>query len=361
MRFRGELIKKLVSSGVKVYALAPDFTEHERIELIKMGAEPVDSSIDRTGINPIKDLLSTLEMAWLLKKINPDCVMGYFIKPVVYGMIAAWFAGVKHRFALIEGMGFVFMDDPAANSLKRRILKNIVVGLYRISLRHASRVIFINPDDLNDMLELKCVTTHQSVLIPGAGVDLERFNYSMPNSRKTVFILVARMLREKGVCEFVEAASILKKKWKNADFVLVGGTDQNPGSIVAAEIRTWVNKGIVSWAGQVNNVHEYLHDSSVFVLPSYREGLPRSTQEAMAIGRPIITTNVPGCKETVVDGVNGFLIPPRSVDMLVNAMNFFMENNSAIIKMGLESRRIAEARFDVNKINALFIKVLQGA
>ncbi|WP_331838638.1 glycosyltransferase family 4 protein [Hydrogenophilus thermoluteolus] len=170
--------------------------------------------------------------------------------------------------------------------------------------------------------------------------------------------LVAHMLREKGVLEFVAAARRIKANYPEVRFVLVGGLHPNPGSIQKEEIESWVREGVVEWAGQVADVRPWLAQTSVFVLPSYREGVPRSTQEAMAMARPVITTDAPGCRETVMDGVNGFLIPPRDVDALVAAMERFIANPNLIRSMGTESRRLAEERFDVRVVNQRLMQIL---
>ncbi|MCS7241048.1 MAG: glycosyltransferase family 4 protein, partial [Candidatus Bipolaricaulota bacterium] len=170
-----------------------------------------------------------------------------------------------------------------------------------------------------------------------------------PHLSPPTFTLIARLLREKGVREFAEAARRVKEEYPQARFLLIGPLDTNPGAIREEEVRGWVKDGILEWVPWTEDVRPYLAQTSVYVLPSYREGVPRSTQEAMAMARPVITTDVPGCRETVVNGVNGFLVPPRNPQALIQAMKRFLQEPKLVVRMGLESRRLAEDRFDARK------------
>ncbi|MCL1886918.1 MAG: glycosyltransferase family 4 protein, partial [Betaproteobacteria bacterium] len=221
------------------------------------------------------------------------------------------------------------------------------------------KVILLNSDDQTDLMKMKLIDPSRTMLISGIGVDLSFFQNTPAVKEPVTFILIARMLREKGIYDFVHAARILRETYPKTRFLLVGGTDANPGSIKEAELSQWHNEKIVDWARQVSDVRPYLRQSSVFVLPSYyREGLPRSTQEAMAMGRPVITTNSPGCRDTVIDGKNGFIVPVRSPDALVKAMERFIKSPDLIESMGRESRELAEQHYDVNKINRKILSIL---
>lgn len=356
INFRAPLIKTLAARGVHVLALAPNFDDQTRAAMRALGAEPIDTVMSRTGINPIADSIDTWRLSKLLKKLRPDITFGYTIKPVIFGSIAAKLAGVPRRFAMVEGLGYVFTPGAEGFSFKRKILKRIVLWLYRIGMAQADKIIFLNPDDPAELVAAGVLPANKCFLLGGIGVDLLQWPMQPPAISPVTFMLVARLLREKGVEDYVAAARIVKNRYQNARFILLGGLDENPGSITEDDVQTWVNEGLVEWPGHTE-VPPWLMQTSVFVLPSYyREGVPASTQEAMAMGRAVITTDVPGCRETVVNGENGFLIPVRNPQALAEAMMKFIEQPELIIKMGMRSRQIAEEKFDVHKINAALMQ-----
>ncbi len=359
VNFRGPLITALVARGVRVHALAPDYSEDLRARVAALGAEPVEYSLSRAGLNPLRDFHDIWKLTRLLRRISPDATLAYFVKPVIYGSIAAWLARVPYRYSLIAGLGFVFTDHGVAQLTARRLLRLLVEQLYRLALARNLKVIVQNADDIRTLTEAGIIDRNKVVLVPGTGVDLTHYSFHPPVTWPPVFVLIARMLREKGVLEFVQAARLLKQKHPIARFILVGGTDPNPGSIAEGELRGWASEGIVEWAGQVSDVRPWLARASVFVLPSYyREGIPRGNQEAMAMGRPVITTDWVGCRETVVDGENGYLVPVRDSKALAKAMSRFIEDPDLVERMGRAGRRIAEAHFDVDDINRQIIQAL---
>lgn len=358
INFRGSLIEALSRRGVAVYALAPDFDANLREKVCALGAIPIDIQLQRTGMNPWLDILDTFRLVKTLHAIGPDVSLGYFIKPVIFGTTAAWLARVPHRVALIEGLGYVFTDSKATLTWPRRILRRVVEMLYRFALGKAQRVILLNPDDASECVSLGLVQGAKVELLDGIGVDLAGWRQTPVPVAPITFLLVARLLREKGIVEYVDAARRIKEEYPGSRFVLLGGADPNPGALNTDTINQWVADGLIEWPGHVANVQDWVNACSVFVLPSYREGLPRSTQEAMAAGRPIITTDVPGCRQTVVDGVNGFLVPPGDALRLAQAMRRFIVEPTLIAAMGQESRRMAEARFDVRQINARLLTIL---
>jgi len=355
--FRGLLISALVAKGIEVLAIAPDYDESTRASVRAFGAVPIDCSFSRTGVNPIRDGLDTLRLALLLRHLRPDVTLGYFIKPVIFGTLAAWLAGVPRRVAMIEGLGYVFTSSGGREPVRRKLLRSLVSRLYRFALARAHKVIFLNSDDINEFVGAGLVQEPKVIKLGGIGVDLAEWPFMGPVTQPVTFLLAARLLREKGIVEYAEAARLVKARHPEVRFVLLGGLDPNPGGLGQPEVQAWVTEGLLEWPGHVA-VKPWLAQTSVFVLPSYREGVPRSTQEAMAMGRAVITTNAPGCRETVDEGINGFLVPVRDVPALVNAMLRFVETPALIETMGLESRRLAEDRFDVNKINQRLIEIL---
>ena len=358
INFRSSLISALVKKGIRVYALAPDYSDHFRKQIIDLGADPVDIHFDRTGMNPLRDLLAMYKLVVILRSLRPDVTLGYFVKPVIYGTLAAWIAQTPRRVAMIEGLGYVFTATSSDVSRKRRLLRSAVSWLYRVALARAHRIIFLNRDDIADFVRDGLVDEGKVFLLGGIGVDLDEWAVAPAVESPITFLLAARLLREKGILEYAAAARKVKALYPNTRFILLGGLDSNPGSLDNSEVLAWVNEGLIEWPGHVA-VKPWLAQASVFVLPSYyREGLPRSTQEAMAMGRAVITTDAPGCRETVVDGVNGYLVPVRDSYALADSMIRFIKNPDLIKSMGLESRRMAEVHFDVHKINIHLLNVL---
>jgi glycosyltransferase involved in cell wall biosynthesis len=356
INFRGSLIRELVARNIQVFAFAPDLDDVSRKKIISLGAEPIDYCLNRTKLNPVTDIFGLIHLFFILHRLKLDVSIAYFIKPVIYGTFAAWIARVPKRVAMIEGLGFVFTDSEIKLSIKRKMLRLLVCSLYKFALRYANTVIFLNRDDIELFVELGLVESKKIVCLGGIGVDLQEWIPTVPVVKPVTFILCARLLKEKGILEYVESARKIKLKHQNVRFILLGGLDSNPGGLSLADVEGWVHEDIIEWPGHVSVKH-WLAGSSVYVLPSYREGVPRSTQEAMAMGKPVITTDVPGCRETVIDGVNGFMVPSRDIDSLVQAMERFILDPKLIVCMGVESRRLAEERFDSRKVNAHLISI----
>jgi glycosyltransferase involved in cell wall biosynthesis len=359
INFRGALIRDLVGSGVQVFALAPDIDYEMWQALEEIGAKPVHITLSRVGLNPVRDLWDTISLSRLIRRLRPDVTLTYLIKPVIFGTVAAYLAGVRRRIAMIEGLGYVYTASEGGLTWRRKTLRYVVSFLYKSALSLADRVIFLNHDDIREFVGARLVASGKVIHIDGIGVDLNYWEEHPACLDPVTFVLVARLLREKGVVEFVEAARTVKARYPAVRFVLLGNVDLNPSSMAREEVQAWVDEGVVEWPGHVD-VKPWLNRSSVFVLPSYREGLPRSTQEAMAVGRAVITTDVPGCRETVVDGVNGYLIDAKSSNQIAGAMTKFVDCPSKILEMGRESRKIAESRFDVSRINKQIIEILRG-
>lgn len=354
--FRGALIRELVRRGHAAYVLAPDYTPETRTAVQKLGATPIDYPLNRTGINLWSDLRTVSALTLRLRQLNPDIVMPYNIKPVIYGTLAAHWARCPHCVALIEGLGYAFADT---DTLKRKAMQALIGWLYRFALRYAHKVIFLNPDDQREFIQRRLVSPQKTCMLGGIGVDLQEWQPAPPVLEPVTFTLAARLLREKGIVEFAQAARIVKQRYPNTRFLLLGGLDTNPGALTEAEVQQWVSEGTLEWLGQVPDVRPYFAQTSVYVLPSYyREGVPRSTQEAMAMARPVITTDAPGCRETVIDGVNGFLVPLRNVEALIQTMERFIQQPELIITMGRISRQLAEKRFDTVKINQRLLEVM---
>ena len=357
LNFRGKLLEAIHQQGYEIYIIVPDLAsfpaEHEK--LLDLGYCVHEIPMQRTGTNPVADLKTLRSMYALIKKIKPDYVLSYTIKPVIYGTLAAWLAKVPQRYALITGLGYAFQNVETQS--KRSIFQKLVHGLYKQALLCSHKVFFQNPDDLKLFQDLKLLSYKiPAVVVNGSGVNVTDFNiYLLPTNEqqqlKISFLLIARLLVDKGVREYAEAAKIIQQQSPHVEFNLVGWIDENPAAITQQELDQWVANKTVKYWGKLTDVRPAIAESSVYVLPSYREGTPRTVLEAMAMGRAIITTDAPGCRETVVDGDNGFLVEVKSVQSLVEAMQKFINQPELIEKMGNRSREIALNKYDVHHVN----------
>lgn len=357
IRFRGDFIAALLQNGCVVEVAVPRNGEGcEAIaELSKMGVVVHFVSLARTGMNPIQDLRTFIELLALMIRRRPDAVLSYTIKPVIYGSLAAWLARVPLRFALITGLGYAFQDSAAES---RVAVQWLARSLYRHSLRKCQQVFFQNGDDEALFREIGVLEVDAStVVVNGSGVNTDEFSVCEVPSRPS-FLLIARLLGDKGVREYVTAARRVKVLAPEAVFRLAGWIDDNPNSITEKELDEWVREGVIQHLGRLSDVRPALAECSVYVLPSYREGTPRTVLEAMATGRAIITTDAPGCRQTVEEGVNGFLVPVRDVDALTERMLRFVKTPSLAASMGKESRRLVSERFDVHEVNRRMLSAM---
>ncbi len=358
--FRAHLIQALLDQGCAISVLAPRstcspefMTEFQR-RFPNVAVLKIDMSLH--GMNPFKDLQSLFKLKALFKKEKPDIVLSYTIKPVIYGSIAACMARVPNVFSMITGLGTTFDIRGRRDALVHVLVKI----LYRQALKGCCKVIFQNNDDANLFKKLKLVSQGQLLCVNGSGVDIQAFHL-MPLPKKISFIFIGRLIIEKGIREFMTAAERIHVAYPEVVFHVVGDIFKgHPRSLSAADYRILKTKPYFNFVGQVDDVQPSIQKSTVMVLPSYREGTPRSVLEAMSMGRAIITTDTPGCRETVVDGVNGFLVPVKDVDALVEKMEYFIQNPAKCQEMGLESRKLAERKFDVHAVNTVIIKAILG-
>lgn len=376
--FRGALIRRFVSLGHTVLVYAPEDDPDTADMLNSMGAEFRQLRFDRTGTNVILDTLFILRFWLILSREKPDILLSYTIKPVIFGSIAAKLAGIRRCFSVITGLGYTFIGDGTA----KRLLRSLVTRLYKRAISYNRHVFFLNKDDfavfsehgildqstpfklidgegidINEYTD-SCKVMTQTAVINGSGIDLAEYCERPIEKSNIVFLMIARLLRDKGIQEYVDAARIVKENYPAAQFWLVGPLDSNPSAFSLADVQQWSSEGVVTYHGETRDVRPYIKGASVYVLPSYREGLPRTVLEAMAMGRPIITTDAPGCRETVVDGDNGFLVPIKDAPALAHAMEQFILHPELIDKMGHRSRDIVVERFDVNKVNTDILQAM---
>ncbi|WP_180062567.1 glycosyltransferase family 4 protein [Acinetobacter sp. YH12120] len=356
LNFRGKLLEAIAAHGYEIHIMAPEFADfpEEQQKLQALGYHLHEIPMQRTGTNPLADLKLLKNLYQQIRHIQPDYVLSYTIKPVIYGTLASWLAKVPHRFALITGLGYAFQN---VESGKHSLFQKMVHGLYAQALKHSDKVFFQNPDDLKLFQDIHLLEADKlAVVVNGSGVNVQDFDVMpLPKNQqgqvKASFLLIARLLGDKGVREYAESARIIKAQYPEAEFHLVGWIDDNPSAISQAELDEWIADGRLKYWGKLSDVRPAIAQSSVYVLPSYREGTPRTVLEAMAMGRAIITTDAPGCRETISHGVNGYLVEVKSVDDLAQSMQYFIEDPKLIEFMGQRSREIALNKYDVHQVN----------
>ncbi len=355
LNFRGRLIEQLHKSGIEVHVAASSNGECAETcaGLKAIGATFHGIPMTRTGKNPRTDLKTLKYFYCLMRQIRPDAILSYTAKAVIYGSIAARLAGVPKKYALISGLGYAFQGGG-----NRNCTEFLVRQLYRVSLSGVDKVFFQNPDDCELFRSRRILSSKiPSCVVHGSGVDVNHFAPVSFPSDATRFLMTCRFLGAKGVREYVQAARIVKAKYPKSRFALVGWIDSHPDMIRQEELDEWIASGTIEYLGRLADVRPALANSSVFVLPSYyREGTPRSILEALSMGRPVITTDAPGCRETVEDGVNGLLVPPRNSEAIVQSMLRFIESPVRISQMGMKSREIAVDKYDVRKVNQKMIE-----
>lgn len=352
---RAALMRSLIKRGNTVVAIAP-FDGHE--ELVRaLGVDCIDVKISRWGTLPWSEIAVVLKLWRLLRREQPDAVLLYTIKPIIYGAIGARMAGVRRIVSVVTGLGYMFVEGAKLSRAKR----TLATMLYRFAFRFNERVLFQNQDDLEYFKEKNAVSSEKIVRIRGSGVDTGYFSPREDMAEEARFLLVSRMLWTKGIGLYVAAARRLKSKYPHAQFSILGPIDDNPAAIPSEILARWHGEGAIEYVGATDDVRSYLARCSVYVLPSfYREGIPRTNLEALAMGKPVITTDVPGCRETVLDGENGILIPPRNEDALVNAMETFLKDPAIAVKMGEISRKLAVDSFRSETVNQTIMNAIEG-
>jgi glycosyltransferase involved in cell wall biosynthesis len=348
--FRTELLQALVQRGYEVVGCAPaDSTASAR--LAPLGVGFVALGPQRTSLNPFGDFAYFWRLSGLFRRLRPAAIITYTAKPVIWGSLAARGAGVPRIVAMITGLGFAFTETSSRSKLAR-----LVEFLYRLALRGCHAVIFQNPDDQEEFKRRRLVAPRsESFVVNGSGVDLERF-VPAPLPEAPVFLLIARVLRDKGIVEFCQAARSLRERYPAARFRIVGSFDHNPSAISPPQLSQLCGDGVVEYRGAKEDVRPEIAAARIYVLPSYREGTPRTILEAMAMGRPVITTDVPGCRETVQEGSNGFLVSARDAGELATAMERFLVTPGLAVEMGERGRALAVAKYDARKVaNAVVV------
>jgi len=343
---RLDLARHAAQAGFDVL-IATRVTEHrDRIE--REGFKLLPIRLDRRSRNPIAELAAVLELVRLYRREQPTIVHHVALKPIVYGSFAAWWSGVPNVINAFAGLGYVFTDQKRRSGMLGICLQYV----YRILLSlNKSVVIFQNREDRDLLIEERVVTLEHTRIIPGSGVDTKAFDIGPSPSRSPVVMLAARMLWDKGIGDFVEAVRSLKRQEVSARFVLVGRCDEhNPAAIEHAQLKAWVDEGLIEWWQHREDMPSVFSHATIVVLASYREGLPKTLLEAAACGKPLIATDVPGCREIVTHGINGLLVPPRNPAALAAAMDSLLRDSALRVRMGQAGRETVLRSFSVEKV-----------
>ena len=336
-----DLARATRDAGFEVL-LAMRVQEHGQ-EIRQQGFKLFPIRLLRRSLNPIRESTAILELAQLYRSEKPDIVYHIAVKPILYGSLAARLAGIPHVINVFAGLGYAYTGE----GLKARLLRLFLGYGLKAAFMHAPSIaVFQNEEDCAQLTRDRIVKKSQTRVIRGAGVDIDRFKPTVDRDRKKTVLMACRMLWDKGVGEFVEAARLLSRRKLNARFVLAGRCDQdNPASIVPKQLHQWQEEGVVEWWGHRHDMPTVLGEAALVVLPSYREGLPVSLLEAAACGKAIIATDVPGCREIVRHRVNGLLVPPRNAVALADAIAMLLENEELRYELGRRGRDIAVKEF----------------
>ena len=355
VNFRGLLLKRMADLGHDVHAVAPDLSGTVIARLQTLGVTSHEVSLKRKAMNPFNDLAYMRQLRTLIKRLSPDLILTYTIKPNIWGAFAARSCGVR-SVAMVTGLGFAFTSGSNTN-IAQILVKAVASRLYQWATNLNELIVFQNPDDVADFVAAGCLKDPSKArIVNGSGIDLEHYPYT-PLPDAPVFLMIARLLKNKGIREYAEAAIRVKRAHPKARFLLVGYFDEGTDSISRTALDGWVQQGL-EYLGHRDDVRPDLASARVYVLPSYREGTPRSVLEAMAMGRPVITTNAPGCRETVVNGKNGFLVPVQDVDFLAEKITAMIENPEMCEVMASESYKLACDKYDVFKVNDTLLGIL---
>lgn len=350
IKFRYKLLTHLVAAGYKVFIVAPSDEFVGKLEQI--GCHHIDVKLNRKGINPIEDLLLIYDLYKIYKQINPDIIFNYSIKPIIYGSVAAKIANIQ-SIAVNIGLGYTFINT--------NIVTKVSHLLYRFALRFPTQVWFINEDDCREFIANGFVSQDKTLVLPSEGIDLEYFFPRKKKNNNLVFLLIARMLEDKGIVEYYKAAKIIKATFPEVTFWLLGDIDlENPKGIEEKVLLRWDSEGIVKYLGYAKDVREYIANSSCIVLPSYREGKGMTLIEAGSMQKPLIATNVEGCKDIVIDNYNGYLCKVRDSASLAEAFKKFICLDDVEKELfSKNSRKFVQENFDVNIVINIYMTTLQ--
>ena len=357
-KFRGPLLAAMVERGHEVIAMAAQGSLGEDVgrTLASIGVAYEPIQLERTGIDPVADVRTIRELARRIARRAPDLVFGYTIKPVIYGSIAARLAGVPRRAAMITGMGSALTQT---HTLKQRAVAAVARQLYRVGLAQCQVVIFQNTDDRDELARLGAIPkAARTAIVRGSGVDLAHYQAQPLPSGPPVFLFLGRLLRDKGIDEYVAAARAVRERHPEARFRIAGWLDPNPESLTQRQLDALSAEGTIEYLGAPDDVRPHLAAAHALVLPSYREGTPRSVLEAMSMKRAVITTSAPGCRETVIDGESGLIVPVRDRQALAAAMLSLLESPGLIERLATAAHARAVELYDARTVAGTVLAAL---
>ncbi|MCX2449921.1 glycosyltransferase family 4 protein [Pedobacter sp. PLR] len=360
--FRGKLIEELVKKN-EVHVFTPTISQQEvsdKLNDLKVIVH--ENELNGSNVSIFSDLKYISKLYSLIKTIKPDVFFPYTFKPVIYGTVIAKFCKVNCITPMLTGLGYNF----TSHGVKKSLVSTITKSLLKWSLLRSDhlKIIFQNADDYHKLIETGIISNqHQAFVVNGSGVDLEHYDYSIPDTKNINFLMISRLINAKGIKEFYEAAKLVRQKYSNISFKLIGAYDDNIDSINKELYASIKSDQVIEYLGEVNDVRPHIKQASILVLPSYYgEGVPRCMLEGMAMGRALITCDSVGCRETVdtsTEKPNGFLIPIKNIDELVLKMEHYINNIDDILNYGLNGRSFAKQKFDVNLVNAEMLKIMQ--
>lgn len=357
LNFRGPLIRDVLAQGHRMSVAAPAIAPDLRARLEEMGARVYETPLERTGTGILADLHYYRFLVKLLREVRPDLLLTYTIKPNIWGAFAARSVGIPSA-AIITGLGYAFTETGVPGSFGRKLTGFLARRLYRAATHRNQRVIFQNPDDRDDFIRAGCLTNPRKAgMIDGSGVDMDHYA-RVPLTKAPRVLMIARLLGNKGVRDYAEAVRRLRATHPHAQFRLIGPFEIGPDAIKPAEVEGWIAGGL-EYLGPMEDVRPAIADARIYVLPSYREGTPRSVLEAMAMGRPVVTTDVPGCRETVCDGVTGLLVPVRDPVALATAIARLLDNPAEAAAMGAAGFDLIERKYDVRRVNRAIMELIE--
>lgn len=351
--FRIDMMHAFQQKGAEVIAVGPESEEKWRNDFRTKGFEYRSIPVSRNGLNIIADIKTFKALKRLIKETRPDKIFTYQAKTIVYGTLAARSVGNIEVYPLVAGLGSIFRGK----GIKNKLVRSILSIQYKLAFKFAKKVIFQNNDDKSELVRLRLLREEKAYLIHGSGVNTSKLKPTAFPEKKAI-LFIGRLIGDKGVREYLGLAKRLHDIRNDIRCLLVGPYDTNPSAITPEELKPYIDNGIVEYWGEQKDIRPYMEQCTIYVLPSYHEGTPKTVLEAMSMGRPIVTTDAPGCRETVENGVNGYLVPVRDVDALEKAVLKILNNSDLITSFGYKSREIAETKFDVNKVNDSILKIM---
>lgn len=352
--FRVDMMKDMLLAGWEVVAAGQMPEAEWSDKFSEIGVRYVQINVARNGLNPLGDLTTLSELKRLIQSERPDKIFAFQAKTIVYGAMAARQMGITEFYPMVGGLGSIFRG----HGLKNKVLRAIMLRLYKQAFTKSRKVFFQNNDDKKVMVDAGLLPESQIVMIHGSGVNLHNFAVvDIPQS--PAFLYIGRLIKDKGVCEYLESCRKIKQiLGDKVRCMLVGPFDSNPSALKPQELQPLIDSGVIEYFGEQSDVRPFIAQASIYVLPSYHEGTPKTVLENMAMGRPIITTDVPGCRETVVNGSNGYLVQAKNVDALVDKMQYLAQRPDLVLKMGRKSREMAESTFDVKAVNRTILSTM---